>query len=98
MACQSFAAHVKIIVAGEFRTQQAAHFEDVRARADSIVRNVLRNAGYGSAELDIDPDSCEVEIRFNRQSPQIAASVDQKSGVLGAGDQGMMFGYLPQSP
>jgi S-adenosylmethionine synthetase len=93
VACQTFAANGKIIVAGEFRTRAAAHFEDVRNRAEEIVRETLRSAGYGTAALDIDPSECEVEIRFNRQSPQIAASVDQDSGVLGAGDQGMMFGY-----
>ena len=93
VACQTFAAHGKIIVAGEFRTQDPRHFEEVRSAADGIVRSVLKRAGYGNAELDIDPDACEVEIRFNRQSPQIAASVDQESGILGAGDQGMMFGY-----
>jgi S-adenosylmethionine synthetase len=65
----------------------------VQRRAESIVRETLRQAGYGQAELDIDPERCEVEIRFNRQSPEIAAGVDQAGGVLGAGDQGIVFGY-----
>jgi len=93
VACQTFAANQKILVAGEFRTRDPAHFDAVQRQAESIVRETLRQAGYGRADLDIDPDLCDVEIRFNRQSPQIAAGVDQAGGVLGAGDQGIMFGH-----
>ena len=57
------------------------------------MRRTLRQIGYGTQELDIDPDTCEIEVRFNHQSPQIAAGVDQADQVLGAGDQGQMFGY-----
>ena len=93
VACESFAADGKIIVAGEFRTADQAHFHEVRESADSIVRSTLRRIGYGTRELDIDPQTCEVEIRFNHQSPQIASGVDRPDEILGAGDQGMMFGY-----
>jgi S-adenosylmethionine synthetase len=93
VACQTFAAHGKLIVAGEFRTRDPAHFDAVQGQAEAIVRETLRQAGYGEADLDIDPARCAVEIRFNRQSPQIAAGVDQAGGVLGAGDQGILFGH-----
>lgn len=92
VACETFAAHGKIIVAGEFRTADPRHFDEVRDQSVGIVRRVLNEVGYGSAEHDIDPDSCEVEIRFNRQSEEIGAGVD-RSDFLGAGDQGLMFGY-----
>jgi S-adenosylmethionine synthetase len=92
VACETFAANGKIIVAGEFHTRRAEHFEQVRRDAPYIVRRTLRRIGYGTAEHDIDPASCEIEIRFNQQSPQIAAGVNQGE-VVGAGDQGMMFGY-----
>ena len=91
VACETLAAHGKIVVAGEFRTARH-HFNTIREHAESIVRQTLRDVGYSSAEYDIDPDDCAVEILFNRQSREIAASVDGGTS-LGAGDQGLMFGY-----
>ena len=93
VACETFAADQKIIVAGEFRTQNEAHFQQVRSQAESIVRETLTRVGYSHEDVDINPKTCEIEIRFNHQSPQIAGGVDQKAGDLGAGDQGLMFGY-----
>ncbi len=92
VACETFAANDKIIVAGEFRTARRDDFDEVRRQAPAIVRQVLVDVGYGTAEHDIDPGSCEIEVRFNHQSVQIAAGVDGGM-VLGAGDQGLMFGY-----
>ena len=57
------------------------------------MRSVLRETGYTTAESGIDPDQCEIQIRFNRQSANISQGVDGLKGVLGAGDQGLMFGY-----
>ena len=93
VACEAFAAHGKILVAGEFRTRSPRHFDQVRDAAEDIVRGVLREVGYGTETLDIDPDRCEVEVRFSPQSAEIAAGVDREDQELGAGDQGMMFGY-----
>lgn len=92
VACEALAANAKLVVAGEFRTADPAHFREVREESVDIVRSVLRQVGYGTAEYDVDPDTCEVEIHFNRQSPEIGAGVDQ-ADCLGAGDQGVMFGY-----
>lgn len=92
VACETFAANDKIIVAGEFRTARVEDFESVRAAAPSIVRDALRQIGYGTSEYDIDPDTCEIEVRFNHQSPEIRAAVDG-GGATGAGDQGLMFGH-----
>jgi S-adenosylmethionine synthetase len=92
VACETLAANDKIIVAGEFRTARREHFEEVQRQAPAIVRQVLTDIGYGTADHDIDPDTCKIEIRFNHQSAEIAKGVDG-SAVLGAGDQGLMFGY-----
>ena len=92
VACETFAADNKIIVAGEFRTARNQDFLTVRDNAAGIIRDQLRAIGYGDAAHDIDPKSCEIEVRFNRQSPEIEAGVDH-GNVLGAGDQGLMFGY-----
>jgi S-adenosylmethionine synthetase len=93
VACETLAADGKIVVAGEFRTADRVDFDAIRESAPSIVRETLRDAGYRDAATDIDPDECAVEIRFNHQSTEIAGAVDQATGVVGAGDQGMMFGY-----
>src|SRR5690606_42155567 len=93
VACETLAADQRIIVSGEFRTRDPAHFEEVKALAPALIRQLLRDTGYNSAELDIDPESCAIELLLNHQSPQIAAAVDQDDQTLGAGDQGLMFGY-----
>jgi S-adenosylmethionine synthetase len=54
---------------------------------------VLRDAGYKDAATGIDPDRCEVQVRFNHQSIQINKGIVHADGQLGAGDQGLMFGY-----
>ena len=92
VACETFAANDKIIVAGEFRTARAEDFKEVEAAAPNIVREALRQIGYGSAQYDIDPTRCEIEVRFNHQSPEIQAGVDG-GATTGAGDQGLMFGH-----
>ena len=93
VACETFAANDRIIVAGEFRTRSPATFKAVEEIAESLVRQTLRDIGYGTAAHDIDPDTCGVEIRFNHQASEIASGVDRADGTLGAGDQGLMFGY-----
>ena len=93
VACETLLADGYVICAGEFRTRREADFEDVRARAASIIRAVLRDAGYRDAATGIDPDCCEIQVRFNRQSADINRGVDREDGVTGAGDQGLMFGY-----
>lgn len=84
-------------VAGEVRTQG---YSDV-AR---IVRDVIRDIGYDSSLKGFDADSCGIEVSIGAQSADIAAGVDEsfetRAGAeaeafasLGAGDQGLMFGY-----
>ena len=92
VACEALAADGKIVLAGEFRTANAADFETIRREAPSIVRRVLTDIGYRDSDQDISPSGAEVEVRFNHQSRQIASAVDGGES-LGAGDQGLMFGY-----
>ena len=93
VACETLVADNLIVIAGEFRTADEAVFQDVRSRAAEIARQVLRDAGYRDAETGIDPDRCEVQVRFNHQSIQINKGIVHADGQLGAGDQGLMFGY-----
>lgn len=93
VACEAVLADQFVLVAGEFKTADPAVFESVRSRAEEIVRQVIRNIGYTSKEDGIDPDKCEIKIAFNRQSIHINQGVDLANGEVGAGDQGLMFGY-----
>jgi S-adenosylmethionine synthetase len=93
VACESLLADALVLVTGEFSSRNALVFAQVRDEAESIVRKVLSRAGYSDASTGIDPARCRVDIRFNHQSLDISRGVDRDDGVIGAGDQGMVFGY-----
>jgi S-adenosylmethionine synthetase len=93
VACETMLADQCVIVSGEFKTREIGDFEAVRSKTESYVREVLWDTGYRDSETGIDPKRCEVQIRFNGQSQDINQGVDRADGILGAGDQGMMFGY-----
>jgi S-adenosylmethionine synthetase len=93
VACETLLADQCVVLAGEFKTRDLAVFRTVRERAVSLVASVLHGAGYTDAATGIDPDRCEVQVRFNGQSADISRGVDRSDGVIGAGDQGLMFGY-----
>ncbi|BAK44419.1 S-adenosylmethionine synthetase [Eggerthella sp. YY7918] len=99
VACETMAMTGMVIVTGEIRTQA---YVDVPA----IVREVLREIGYDRAKYGFDCDTCGVLNAIHDQSPDIAQGVDEsweaQHGLaaeddpyerVGAGDQGMMFGY-----
>lgn len=80
----------QVVVAGEVTTKA---YVDVQR----IVRRILREAGYVRSEYGIDSESCGVLVALHEQSPDIAQGVGksmrEKPELIGAGDQGMMFGY-----
>ena len=93
VACETLLADQCVVVAGEFKTKRLEDFQAVRESAVTLVRQVIHDTGYRDASTGIDPDDCEVQIRFNGQSQDINQGVDRSDGTLGAGDQGLMFGY-----
>ena len=93
VACETLLADQCVVVAGEFKTRSPETFRAVRERAVTIVSDVLRDAGYRDSATGIDPERCEIQVRFNGQSADINQGVDRGDGVIGAGDQGLMFGY-----
>ena len=75
------------IVAGEVRTSTYIDLED-------LVREVILDIGYNSSNVGFDGASCAVLNAIGKQSSDIAMGVDEADNKdLGAGDQGLMFGY-----
>ena len=93
VACETLVADNLVVIAGEFKTSDKSLYEKIQNRAEGIARQVLRDIGYRDAETGIDPERCEVQVRFNHQSSQIYKGVELAGGIIGAGDQGLMFGY-----
>lgn len=95
--CETLATTGMIVVTGEIRTQA---YVDV----PTIVRDVIREIGYDRAKYGFDCDTCGVLNAIKEQSADIAMGVDtsweaqhgeatDEYAKIGAGDQGMMFGY-----
>ena len=75
------------IIAGEVRT-------DTYVDLEQIVRDVITGIGYDSSEVGFDGNSCAVLNAIGKQSSDIAQGVDEAQNKdIGAGDQGLMFGY-----
>ena len=96
-AVETFATTGTVIVAGEVRTEA---YVDVQ----KIARETIRRIGYDRAKYGFDCDTCGVLNLIHEQSADIAAGVDESFDTqagrtsdpidaVGAGDQGMMFGY-----
>ena len=88
VAVETMATREKIIISGEITTKTKVDYE-------KIARDVVREIGYTSPELGIGADTMDVEVYIVTQSPNIAQGVDSSfdSKSIGAGDQGIMFGY-----
>ena len=93
VACECASCTGLVMVMGEITTSCYVNI-------DGIARDTLRRIGYNRAKYGFDADSCAVLTSLHGQSPDIAQGVDsaletRNSAVLdiGAGDQGMMFGY-----
>lgn len=82
VACETMVTTGLAVVAGEITSKAEVDIE-------KIVRDVIREVGYTSDEIGIGADSCEVMVKLDQQSPDIAQGVDRD----GAGDQGLMFGF-----
>ncbi|MBB3166937.1 methionine adenosyltransferase [Simiduia aestuariiviva] len=76
-----------VVVAGEVRTSTYVDLED-------LIREVVLDIGYNSSNVGFDGASCAVLNAIGKQSVDIAVGVDEADDKdLGAGDQGLMFGY-----
>ena len=98
VACETMASTGFVVVCGEITTNARIDYQ-------KIIRKTIREIGYTSSDIGFDADSCAVMVAMDRQSPDIAMGVDRaleakenrmsddEIEAIGAGDQGMMFGY-----
>ena len=87
VACETLVKTGMVVLAGEIRTR--AHIE-----YEGLVRERVRAIGYDDPAYGFDGDTCAVLVALGQQSADIAQGVDESGNKgLGAGDQGMMFGY-----
>jgi S-adenosylmethionine synthetase len=98
VACETAAKTDFILLMGEITTNASVDFE-------GLTRDLILNVGYDLAEKGLDGNTCEIKVALEAQSKDIAQGVDEAFEVrtgevtndelenLGAGDQGMMFGF-----
>ncbi|MDP1574519.1 MAG: methionine adenosyltransferase [Coxiellaceae bacterium] len=87
VACETLVKNGLVMLAGEITTNAWVDME-------SIARNTIKNIGYNNPEYGFDSEACAVVSAIGKQSADIALGVDHRADHdLGAGDQGLMFGY-----
>ena len=98
VACETAITTGLVLVMGEITTNATVDFQ-------SVVRNTIREIGYDHSDKGFDCNTCGVIVALDKQSADIAMGVDQALEAkenqmsdadieaIGAGDQGMMFGY-----
>ena len=89
VACETLLTTGLVCLAGEITTTALVDYP-------AIVREIVREIGYTSSEMGFDASTCAVMVALGKQSPDIAQGVDEDNSRgkdIGAGDQGMMFGF-----
>lgn len=97
VACETVTATGLVMLTGEITSKANIDY-------NQVVRKTLRKIGYTDASLNFSDETCSVQIALNRQSPEISEGVSHSletrdcnnidiADTIGAGDQGIMFGY-----
>ena len=89
VACETMVTTGLVVIAGEITTNAYVDMQ-------KVVREVIREVGYTDSPMGLSADHCSVMIAIDEQSPDIAMGVNDDAATgkdVGAGDQGLMFGY-----
>lgn len=89
VACETLVTTGVAVIAGEITTKAIVNYSDV-------ARQTIKEIGYCGSDMGFDWESCAIMVTLDKQSPDIAQGVNEHEGLykeMGAGDQGLMFGY-----
>ncbi len=89
VACETMVTTGVVVIAGEISTEATVDMQ-------KIVREVIQDVGYTDSSMGISSEHCAVMVAIDEQSADIAMGVDSDASAgkdVGAGDQGLMFGY-----
>jgi len=89
VACETLVKNDMVVIAGEITSKANVNIAEV-------ARNTIKEIGYDDPELGFHYDNCAVLVAVSKQSPHISQGVTEGEGLhkeMGAGDQGLMFGY-----
>lgn len=86
VACETFITNKHIIIGGEITTIATVDYEQ-------IARDVIKEIGLIDETTGVSYKSYDIKVLISQQSPDINQGVDLENGEIGAGDQGIMFGY-----
>src|SRR5687767_6552639 len=89
VACETLVTTGLVVIAGEITTKAYVDMQ-------RVVREAIRDVGYTDSLMGISADHCAVMVAIDEQSPDIAMGVNDDAAQgkeIGAGDQGLMFGY-----
>lgn len=88
VACETLVSNGFCVVAGEMKIES-----DMKLPIQEIVRETVKEIGYTDSDFGFDYKSAAVLDGLGKQSSDINQGVDRADGEIGAGDQGLMFGY-----
>ena len=87
VACETLITRNRVILSAEIKSNANIDYE-------KVVKETLIEIGYDNPSTGFDANQCEIDLYIEEQSSDISMGVDQvDSGIIGAGDQGLMFGY-----
>lgn len=92
VACEAFITTDFLLIGGEVHSTKLATI-NVKELAKKTAKAILIDLGYDNDDIGFNANKCEIKVLIHEQSPEILHAVEKANHEIGAGDQGIMFGY-----